>query len=81
MLFDVYSSEFYLTVVPKSKGQLDLSTTCVVLDCINCDGAPLLDKNQISASEAVDQGMRLHVGMIILMPSENGNSGGRFAKR
>lgn len=75
------NSEYFLTLVPQNKGQVDLSSTCIVLDCINCEGAPLLDKPIISASEALDQDIRLHVGMIILMPPANGNNGTKYARR
>jgi hypothetical protein len=63
------SSDYYLMVLPQRKGEVDFTKVGVVLDCINCDGSSLLDKKTISATEAVDNNLRLHVAMIMLMPA------------
>lgn len=62
------SSEHYLTIVPSKDNTIDFASTGVILDCFNCEGAALLDKKKISAKEAIAQGLRLHVSMIVLMP-------------
>lgn len=56
-------------VLPQNKGNIDLANTTIVLDCINCGGSPMLDQKIVSASEALDRSLRLHVGMIILTPA------------
>ncbi len=63
-----YASESFLTVKPEKGGKVDFTTTGIVLDCLNCNGASFLDKPYIKASEAIDNNMRLHIGMIILLP-------------
>lgn len=62
------NSDYNFMVVPQKKGEIDFSNIGIVLDCINCEGAPLLNKNIVNANEAFDQSLRLHVGMIILFP-------------
>jgi hypothetical protein len=74
------NSEYFLTVAPQTGGEVDLTNTCVMLDCINCEGDGLLDQKLIKASDAVDRSLRLHVGMIILMPPVPG-SASKYAAR
>lgn len=74
------NSDYNLMVVPQKKGEIDFTTTGIILDCINCEGSPLLDKNIISASEALDNSLRLHVGMIILVPA-TGHDTKKYASR
>lgn len=75
---DVYfygrNTDYNLMVVPQKKGQIDFTTTGIILDCINCDGNSLLDQKVISSSEAIDNSLRLHIGLIILVPSSNHDS-------
>jgi hypothetical protein len=58
-------------ILPRHKGDIDLSAITVILGCINCEGSSLLDKKIISAYDAVDNALRLHVSMLILHPSSN----------
>lgn len=75
---DVYfygrNTDYNLMVVPQKKGQIDFTSTGIILDCINCEGNSLLDKKVISSSEALDNSLRLHVGLIILVPSTSHDS-------
>ena len=75
------NANYSLMVVPQKKGEIDFSTTVVMLDCINCEGSPLLDKKIISATEALDNSLRLYVGMIILLPHNNSSDSKKYASR
>lgn len=59
-----------LMLLPKNKGDIDLSSTGIILGCINCGGSSLLDKKVVSAYDAIDQSLRLHIAMLILFPSD-----------
>jgi len=73
------NSEYYLSVVPQKKGEIDFATTGVILDCVNCAGAPVLDEKIISGSNAYDQNLNLHIGLLILTPQ--GSQKGKYASR
>lgn len=62
--------EYSLMVLPQQKGEVNFKSTGIVLDCINCDGSALLEKKTVSAADALTQDLRMHIGMIILMPSK-----------
>lgn len=61
-------SDNFLTIDPRSKGNIDFATTGIVLDCLNCESASFLNKEQLLASDVLDQRISLYVGMIMLIP-------------
>lgn len=69
-------SKYFLSVVPEKRGEIDFSSTGVVLDCINCAGSAELDERIVSGTTASEQSLNLHVGMIILTP--NTSNPGQF---
>lgn len=60
----------YLSLTPESSRALGLQNMALVLECINGAGAELLDQEIVSVQAAIDQGLRLHVGMIVLWVGE-----------
>ena len=62
------NSEFSMMIEPESKGNIDFKKTGVMLSCLDGAGSPLLSKNMISAEEAVDNRLALHVFYIMLSP-------------
>jgi hypothetical protein len=60
----------YLSLTPESSRALGLQNMAIVLECINGAGAELLDQETVSVQEAIRQGLRLHVGMIVLWEGE-----------
>jgi hypothetical protein len=64
-------SDFFLSLTPESARLIDLQNAALVLECINCSGSNTLDKPRITALEASREGLRLHVGMIVLWPGES----------
>lgn len=75
------SSENYLTVLPQQKGNIDFTRTGVVFDCFNCGSSPVTSKQVVSAAFAVENNLRLHVAMIILIPGGKTEDHNRWAKR
>jgi hypothetical protein len=68
--FEFYGrdSEFSFLVAPKHTGEIDFKKTGIMLGCLNCTGAALLDKTTISAAEAVDKDLFLHIFYIMISP-------------
>lgn len=64
-------SPYYLMLKPGSRGKIDFSGTGIVFDCLNCVADPALNAEQISAREAVEAGLRLHISLIILWPANS----------
>lgn len=62
------SSEFAFMAVPEKKGNIDFKKTGIVLGCLNCNDAPLLKKEKISAEEALNAGLQLYILSIVLVP-------------
>lgn len=61
-------SEFAFMAVPEKKGNIDFRKTGIVLGCLNCNGAPLLKKEKISAEEAVNERLQMYILSIVLIP-------------
>lgn len=60
----------FLSLVPESARLLNMKNATVVFECINGAGNPLLDQEKVSASDAIEAGLKLHVSMIVLWPAE-----------
>ena len=65
--FEFYgrNSEFSYMVAPKHTGYIDFKKTGIMLGCMNCSGSSLLEKPIVSAAEAVDNNLSLHIFYII----------------
>jgi hypothetical protein len=59
-------SEFSLMVEPKVTGNIDFKRIGIGLNCFNCDGSAVMDKSKVSASEAVNNNLALHVSYIMI---------------
>jgi hypothetical protein len=68
--FQFYGKEspYYLKVKPDTEGAVNFKITSVVLGCLNCTGTSFLDTELVSAEEAMDRNLALHVQMLILSP-------------
>jgi hypothetical protein len=68
--FEFYgrNSEFSFMISPGSKGDIDFKNTGIMLGCIDCSGHDLLNKEKISAAEALDHNLVLHVFYIMITP-------------
>jgi hypothetical protein len=62
------NSDFSMMIEPGSKGNIDFKKTGIMLSCLDGAGSPLLNKNMISAEEAVESRLALHVFYIMLSP-------------
>ena len=62
------NSEFPLMVVPENTGTIDFKKNVVVLGCLSLGGSPLLNKQMISADEALTDNPGLYVFMIMILP-------------
>lgn len=61
-------SEFSMMIEPKSTGRLNFAKIGIMLSCLDGTGSPLLKKQKISAEEAVDNRLAIHVSYIMLTP-------------
>ncbi len=71
ILFFGRRSDYYLNVKQEKKSRIDFASTGVILDCLNCDGSAVLDRELVSAAEALNHSLRLHIGTIILFPGKD----------
>jgi len=62
------NSDFSMMVEPESKGNIDFKKTGIMLSCLDGTGSPLLKRHVISAEEAVENRLALHVFYIMLSP-------------
>ena len=62
------NSEFSLMVQPQTSGHLDFNKIGIMMTSIDGTGPPLLKKTLISAVEAVENRIALHVFYIMLTP-------------
>ena len=62
------NSEFSMMIEPESKGTIDFKKTGIMLSSLDGAGSPLLNKTMISAEEAVENRLALHVFYIMLSP-------------
>jgi hypothetical protein len=64
-------SPYFMKVMPESNGAVNFKETTVILGCLNCNGISLFDAVSVSAADAVDRNLAMHVLMMILTPSDN----------
>ena len=62
------NSDFSMMIAPESNGNIDFKKIGIMLSCLDGAGSPLLNKNMISAEEAVENRLALHVFYIMLSP-------------
>jgi hypothetical protein len=61
-------SEFSMMVEPQSTGRLNFTKIGIMLSCLDGTGPPLLKRSKISAEEAVENRLAIHVSYIMLTP-------------
>ncbi len=62
-------SKYFLSLVPENTGQLELNEgISVVLGCLNCENDTVLNAATVSAKDALQKGLGMHVLMVILSP-------------
>ena len=61
-------SEFSMMVEPRVTGSINFKWIGIGFNCFNCDRAAILDKQKVSASDAVDNNLAMHVSCIMLTP-------------
>ena len=61
-------SEFSMMVEPENTGYIDFKRVGIMLSCLDGTGSPILKKQKISAEEAVENRLALHVFYIMLTP-------------
>jgi hypothetical protein len=59
-------SEFAFMISPGSKGNIDFKKTGIMLGCIDCTGYGILEKEKISAVDALERGIMLYVFYIMV---------------
>jgi hypothetical protein len=62
------NSEFPFMIEPEKTRNIDFRKVGIMLDCFNCNGSPMMNKLKVSASDAVDNGLALHVSYIMISP-------------
>lgn len=61
-------SDFLFMVPPENQGNIDFKKIGLTLGCLNCNGAQVLEKQKVSASEAMTHSLALYVVYIMIMP-------------
>jgi len=61
-------SEFSMMVEPKVTGSINFKWIGIGFNCFNCDKSLLLDKQKVSASDAVDNNLAMHISCIMIKP-------------
>jgi hypothetical protein len=61
-------SEFSLMVEPKVTGNVNFKRIGIGLNCFNCERSVLMDKTKVSALDAVNNNLALHVSCIMISP-------------
>jgi len=61
-------SEYSMMVEPKVTGSINFKWIGIGFNCFNCDRATLLDKQKVSASDAVNNNLAMHVSCIMISP-------------
>ncbi|MES1221258.1 MAG: hypothetical protein ABUT20_37500, partial [Bacteroidota bacterium] len=69
-----WNSQYPGIVVPVKNGNIDFKSTGVVLSCLNCSGSDFLNREIISADEAIDNSKRMFVLAVIIMPQKDNSS-------
>ncbi|MGC4036017.1 MAG: hypothetical protein QM764_08645 [Chitinophagaceae bacterium] len=58
-------------VVPAKNGNIDFKNTGIILSCLNCAGSKLMQKEFVSAEEAIEESQRIYVLALIIMPQKD----------
>jgi hypothetical protein len=61
-------SEFSMMVEPKVTGSINFKFIGIGFNCFNCDRSVVLDKQKVSASDAVNNNLAMHVSCIMISP-------------
>jgi hypothetical protein len=61
-------SEFSMMIEPKNTGRINFQNVGIMLSSLDGTGSPILKKQKISAEEAVDNRLALHISYIVLTP-------------
>ena len=61
-------SEYAMMVEPKVTGSINFKWIGIGFNCFNCDRAGILDKQKVSASDAVNNNLAMHVSCIMITP-------------
>jgi hypothetical protein len=69
-----WNSQYPGIVVPVKNGNIDFKSTGVVLSCLNCSGSDFLNREIISADEAIENSKKLFVLAVIIMPHKDNSS-------
>jgi len=62
------NSDYPFMIEPQKTRNIDFKKVGVMLDCFNCNGSPLLNKAKVSASDAVNNGLAMHIAFIMISP-------------
>jgi hypothetical protein len=68
--FEFYGreSDFSFMVVPEKAGNIDFRKTGVMLGCTDCNGYGLLNRNKVSAVDALQYNLALYIFYIMIAP-------------
>lgn len=72
--FTIYGKEsdyFMKADAAAEKGDIDFKEIAVIMGCLNCSSTYLLNKEKLSAEDALDNNLSMHVLMLILYPTDN----------
>jgi hypothetical protein len=61
-------SEYSMMVEPKVTGSINFKWIGIGFNCFNCDRAVILNKQKVSASDAVNNNLAMHVSCIMISP-------------
>jgi hypothetical protein len=61
-------SEYSMMVEPKVTGSINFKWIGIGFNCFNCDKSALLDKQRVSASDAVNNNLAMHISCIMISP-------------
>lgn len=62
------NSEYAMMIEPVNTGRINFKSVGIMLSCLDGAGSPLLNKEKVSAEEAVDSRLALHISYIMLTP-------------
>lgn len=63
-----FNSEYSLMIEPKNTGKINFKRIGIKLTCFNCPGSRIMDQSEVSAEDAVNNNLALHVSAIMLSP-------------
>jgi hypothetical protein len=61
-------SEYSMMVEPKVTGSINFKWIGIGFNCFNCERAAVLDRQKVSASDAVNNNLAMHVSCIMISP-------------